>query len=177
MSADGNQIGALATHFLTLSLLAVGGANAVLPEMHRRVVDVAGWMTDAQFAQTFAIAQAAPGPNILVVTLIGWHVAGALGATVATLAVCGPTCVLAYVVGGVWRRFRFARWRRVVQAGLTPLTVGLISAGGYVLAQSAAHSFIAVALTVVSAVTLSITRINPLWMLAVGAVLGGLGLV
>lgn len=177
MSPDSNPVFALAVHFLLLSLLAVGGANAVLPEMHRQVVEVAGWMTDAEFAQTFAIAQAAPGPNILVVTLIGWHVAGALGATVATLAVCGPTCVLAYFAGGVWHRFRHARWRRVVQAGLVPLTVGLIMAGGFLLAETAARSWVAVAVTAVSALALSLTRLNPLWMLAFGGALGGLGLL
>lgn len=177
MNPDTNPVGALATHFLLISLLAVGGANAVLPEMHRQVVEVAGWMTDAEFAQTFAIAQAAPGPNILVVTLIGWHVAGLAGALAATAAMCVPTCVLAYFVGGVWHRFRHARWRRAVQAGLIPLTVGLIGAGGFVLAQSAARSVTAVALTAVSALVLSLTRISPLWMLGLGAALGVLGLV
>ncbi|MDF2994759.1 MAG: Chromate transporter [Xanthobacteraceae bacterium] len=177
MNPDSNPVAALAVHFLLLSLLAVGGANAVLPEMHRQVVEIAGWMTDAQFAQTFAIAQAAPGPNILVVTLIGWHVAGAAGAAAATLAMCVPTCVLAYFAGGVWHRFRHARWRRAVQAGLIPLTVGLIMAGGFLLAETAARSWMAVAVTAIAAVTLSLTRLNPLWMLALGGALGALGLV
>lgn len=177
MNPDTNPVGTLAAYFLTLSLLAVGGANAVLPEMHRQVVEVAGWMTDAQFAQTYAIAQAAPGPNMLVVTLIGWHVAGMAGAAAATLAMCVPTCVLAYFAGGVWHRFRYARWRRAVQAGLIPLTVGLIMAGGFLLAETAARSWMAVAVTAVAAVTLSVTRLNPLWMLALGGTLGALGLI
>ncbi|MBS7539635.1 chromate transporter [Ancylobacter lacus] len=172
-----DPIGALAAHFLTVSLLAVGGANAVLPEMHRQVVEQAGWMTDAQFSQTFAIAQAAPGPNVMVVTLIGWHVAGLVGALVATAAMCAPTCVLAYLVGGVWHRFRAARWRRVMQAALVPMTIGLIAASGVVLAQGAARGPGTLALTMASAAVLFFTRLSPLWVLAAGAALGALRLI
>nr|WP_250152368.1 chromate transporter [Ancylobacter radicis] len=167
----------MALHFLVISLFAIGGANSVLPEMHRQVVDIAGWMTDAQFAQTFAIAQAAPGPNMLVVTLIGWHVAGLWGALIATLAMCGPTCVLAYVVGGVWDRFREARWRRVVQGGLVPLTIGLIAASGVLLSEGAARTPATAAFTLVTALVLFFTRLSPLWMLAAGGALGALGLI
>lgn len=167
----------LATQFLLLSLLAVGGANAVLPEMHRQMVEVHGFMGDRQFAQLFAIAQAAPGPNVLVVTLIGWQVAGPLGALVATIAMCGPTSLLAYFVGGVWDRFRHARWRRAAQAGLIPLTVGLVASAGFVLAQGASRSPGALALTIASAAVLFFTRLSPLWMLAAGGLLGLLGLV
>lgn len=174
---DDSPITPLILHFLLLSLLAIGGANAVLPEMHRQVVDIEGWMTDAQFAQTYAIAQSAPGPNMLVVTLIGWHVAGFWGALAATLAMCGPTCVLAYVVGGIWHRFREARWRRIVQGALIPLAVGLIAASGVVLAMGAARSPSTALLTAAAALVLYFTRISPLWMMALGAILGALGLV
>jgi len=174
---DSNPLGALALHFLTLSLLAVGGANAVLPEMHRQVVEVAGWMTDAQFAQSYAIAQAAPGPNMLVVTLIGWNVAGFWGALVSTVAMCGPTCVLAYFVGGIWDKFREAKWRRVVQTGLVPLTIGLIAASGVLLAEGAARTWSTAAFTVATAIILMLTRISPIWMLAVGGALGVAGLI
>ncbi|WAC28181.1 chromate transporter [Ancylobacter sp. SL191] len=174
---DSNPLGALALHFLIISLFAIGGANSVLPEIHRQVVDIAGWMTDAQFAQTFAIAQAAPGPNMLVVTLIGWHVAGIWGALVATLAMCGPTCVLAYVVGGAWHRFREAHWRRVVQGGLMPLTIGLIAASGVLLTEGAARTPATAAFTLIAALVLFFTRLSPLWMLAAGGALGALGLI
>ena len=174
---DSNPLGALALHFLTLSLLAVGGANAVLPEMHRQVVEVAGWMTDAQFAQSYAIAQAAPGPNMLVVTLIGWNVAGFWGALVSTVAMCGPTCVLAYFVGGIWDKFREAKWRRVIQTGLVPLTIGLIAASGILLAEGAARTWSTAAFTIATAVILMVTRISPIWMLAIGAGLGIAGLI
>lgn len=174
---DDSVLGQLASHFLVISLLAVGGANAVLPEMHRQVVDVAGWMTDAQFSQTFAIAQAVPGPNMLVVTLIGWHVAGFWGALVATLAMCGPTCALTYVVAGIWYRFRAARWRRAIQGGLVPLTIGLIAASGYVLAEGAARSTPTALYTAVTAAVLLLTRLSPLWLLFGGGALGLLRLI
>jgi chromate transporter len=90
--------------FAPLSLVAVGGANVVLPDIHRQVVQVYGWMTDADFADLFALAQAAPGPNVLVVSLIGWKVAGWTGALVAILAMCLPSSVLAYGMARAWRR-------------------------------------------------------------------------
>ena len=83
----GHLLGQIAITFATLSLLAVGGANAVVPDMHRQVVETLGWMDNATFANLFAIAQAAPGPNVLVVSLIGWHVAGFAGLLVATVGV------------------------------------------------------------------------------------------
>ncbi|MBS7543181.1 chromate transporter [Ancylobacter oerskovii] len=174
---DDSILGQLATHFLLISLLAVGGANAVLPEMHRQVVEVAGWMTNEQFAQTYAIAQAVPGPNVLVVTLIGWHVAGFAGALVSTLAMCGPTCVLAYVVGGVWYRFREAKWRRAIQGGLVPLTIGLIAASGFLLAEGAARTVPTALYTAVTVAVLLFTRVSPLWMLFGGGALGLLRLI
>ncbi|MDF2620653.1 MAG: Chromate transporter [Xanthobacteraceae bacterium] len=174
---DKDPVVSLALHFLAISPFTVGGVNAVVPEMHRQIVEVAGWMTDAQFAQAFAIAQAAPGPNMLIVTLIGWHVAGTLGAVVSTLALIGPTCLLAYVVGGVWHRFRAARWRRIVQGGLMPLTIGLVAASGVVLAGGAARTPATAVFTIVAALVLYLTRCSPLWLLAAGAALGFAGLI
>jgi chromate transporter len=88
----------LAIQFAVLSLLAVGGANALVPELHRQAIDVHGWMSARQFADMFAIAQVPPGPNVILVTLIGYHVAGLAGALVATAAMCGPSCLVAYFV-------------------------------------------------------------------------------
>src|SRR4030095_7414186 len=116
---------ALSLRFTVLSLVAVGGVTSVLPEVHRVVVDVNHWMTDVQFAQAFAIAQASPGPNMLIVTIIGWHVAALPGALVATAAMITPCATLSYSVARVWQRFQGAAWRRIVEAGLAPVTVGL----------------------------------------------------
>jgi chromate transporter len=99
MNNDGiGQLFTLAWTFALMSLFAVGGANAAIPEIHRIAVDVRHWMTDTQFADVFAISQLSPGPNVLIVTLIGYQVAGIVGALVATLAMCGPTAILAYFV-------------------------------------------------------------------------------
>ena len=83
----GSVLGEVAAQFAILSLLSIGGANAVIPEIQRRAVEVEHWMTNADFTQLFALSQAAPGPNVLIVSLIGWKVAGVLGGVVALLAI------------------------------------------------------------------------------------------
>ena len=110
-------------------------------------------MTDQQFADLFAISQASPGPNILIVTLVGYQVAGVAGALVTTAAMCGPPCLFVYFAGRVWNRFRHARWRILVQAGLVPVSIGLIAAAAMVLARAADHNWVAVLVTVVEAFT------------------------
>ncbi len=167
----------LARHFALLSLLAFGGGNTVLPEMHRQAVDVSGWLTDQQFADLFAIAQAAPGPNILIVTLIGWQVAGLVGALVATAAICAPACTLTYIVAHLWDRFRDRPWRRVVQLGLAPVTVGIVGAGAFVVAATVDKSLVAVLLTLGTVAVSLWGRLNPLWVLVLGGVLGAAGWV
>ena len=169
-------LGTLAVQFALLSLLAIGGANATLPEMHRLAVESEGWMTDRTFVDLFALAQAAPGPNFLVVTIIGWHVAGLAGAVVATLAMCGPSCLLAYGVGGLWRRFETAPWRRAIQAGIAPVTVGLVAASAWILAGAAHHGAGTALLTAGAAALAFWTRLNPLWLLATGVLAGAVGL-
>ena len=175
-----NELGTLLTlagYFALLSLFAIGGANAALPEMHRLAVEVMHWMNDRQFADMFAIAQVTPGPNVIVVTLIGYHVAGLLGAVVATLAMCGPTCVFAFFIGQVWDRFKDAPWRLTIQAALVPISIGLIGASAAVIAHAAAQSRLAAAVTVLTAVVTYTTRVNPLWIFAGAALLGLGGLI
>jgi chromate transporter len=167
----------MALHLLVLSLVAVGGVNTVLPDIHRLAVEVNGWMTGDEFAELFAIAQAAPGPNTIVVTLIGWHLAGFAGALAATAAMCGPSCLLTFGVTRVWDRFRDRPWRAAVQMGLAPLTVGLVLAAAYLVTRGADRSLAAYAVTAASAALLLLTRVNPLWLLAAGAALGLAGLV
>jgi chromate transporter len=169
---NGGTVTTLATHFALLSLLAVGGVNAVVPEMHRQAVDVAGWMTSREFADLFAIAQLAPGPNAMIVTLIGYHTAGLLGALVATAAMCGPSCLFTFFAAKAWSQFEHAQWRRTVQAGLVPISVGLIAASALVLARAADQTLVSTAITLVTAAVCYATRINPLWMFALAAVLG-----
>src|SRR5262245_13378633 len=106
-------------------MLSIGGANAILPEIHRRAVEVHHWMTDADFAQLFALSQAAPGPNVLIVSLVGWKTAGIVGAVVAMAAMCGPSCLFTYQFARAWDRFREAPLRIAIQRALAPITIGL----------------------------------------------------
>jgi chromate transporter len=171
-----SPVSAMALHFLGLSLVAVGGANTVLPDIHRFAVEVNGWMGGDEFAELFAIAQAAPGPNVMFVTLIGWHVAGLAGAATATVAMCGPSCLLTLAIARVWDRFRDRPWRAAVQAGLAPITVGLVLAAAYVVTKGADRTAAAYATTAATALLLLFTKVNPLWLLAAGAALGLAGI-
>ena len=163
--------------FLLLSLVAFGGATALLPEMHRVIVNHHHWLDDTTFTHLYAIAQAAPGPNVLVVTLVGWEVAGLLGALAATLGMCLPMSVLIYLLVDRWARFSGQRWQQAVSLGVAPLAVGLIFSGASLIARSAGLGWSG-ALLVLAVVTLSLrTRWHPLWFIALGALLGGLGLV
>ena len=170
-----NPLGSLFVYFAVLSLFAVGGANAAIPEMHRVAVDVMHWMNDRQFSDMYAIAQISPGPNVIIVTLIGYHVAGFAGAAVATVAMCGPTCTLAFFVARTWDRFKEARWRMAIQTGMVPLSLGLIAASAFVLARAADHNIYAGLITGGTAAVAFFTRINPLWAFLVAGVLGLFG--
>ena len=162
----------IAFYFALLSLVSVGGIPSVMPEMQRLVVDVQGWMSAAEYTQLFAIAQAAPGPNVLVTALIGWKVAGFAGGLVALGAFCGPAAVLAYSIGGYWDRMRDAPWRKVFQRALVPISVGFIVSGGYVLATPRGIDWQSALIAGAGAAALYATRLNPLWILASGGVLG-----
>jgi chromate transporter len=167
-----NTLLTLFTYFALLSLFAVGGANAAIPEIHRIAVDAMHWLNDKQFADMFAISQLSPGPNVIIVTLIGYHVGGFLGAAVATVAMCGPTCVLAYFVAKVWDRFKDARWRIAVQSGLVPVSLGLIGASGFVLAGAADHNVYDAIVTAVTVLIVFSTRISPLWLFLAAGLVG-----
>jgi chromate transporter len=177
MKADGGTLTALAGFFALMSLFAIGGANSAVPEMHRFAVDVKHWMTDRQFSDAFALAQITPGPNVIIVTLIGYHVAGLLGALVTTLAMCGPTCVLAFWVGRTFDRFRGAAWQARLAGALVPLTLGLLAASAAVVASAADTNWVAAAITLATAAIAYWLPLNPLWLFAVAALLGLIGLV
>lgn len=162
----------LARTFVLVSLVAIGGANAVIPEIHRQVVTANGWMTDATFANLFAIAQAAPGPNVLVVSLIGWYVAGFAGLGVATLAMILPSSVLAFAIGRLLTRLAETRVVRGIKEGMVPIAMGLMLAGGVVMARAADHQLLAAAMTASTALFVLFSRRNPLWALLAGAALG-----
>jgi chromate transporter len=177
MNSDANPILTLVWTFALMSLFAVGGANSAIPEIHRVAVDVRHWLTDQQFADVFAISQLAPGPNVLIVTLIGYSVAGVAGALVATLAMCVPAAVLAYYVSRLLQRSSRSPWPAIIQAALVPLSIGLMAASGLILAQTSDRTWVAAVVTVAAAVLAFATRLNPLWMLLGGGILGFSGVV
>jgi chromate transporter len=158
--------------FGRLSLLAVGGVNSTIPEIEHQVVEVHHWLTAAQFPQLYAISQSAPGPNLLISTVIGAHVAGIPGGIVATLAMMLPAGILVIVVSQLWDRFREHRWRRVLQTALLPISAGLVLAAGAILARTADRSALLAGITLVTAFLIFRTRLHPLWVLAGGAILG-----
>jgi len=157
--------------FSKLSLLAVGGVNSTLPEIAQQVERL-HWLTPIQFSQLFAIANAAPGPNMLIASLVGAHVAGIPGGITATLAIILPSGLLVMAVSRIWDRFRDQRWRRILQAAILPITAGLILAAGVVLIRAADRSILLAAVTAAATFLIFRTRLHPLWVLAGGAVLG-----
>jgi chromate transporter len=177
MNANANPIWTLILTFGWMSLFAVGGANSAVPEMHRIAVDIQHWMTDRQFADVFAISQLSPGPNVLIVTLIGYSVAGVAGALAATLAMCGPTAILAYYVSRLLQRSSHSRWPAIIQAALVPLSIGLMAASGLILARTSDQSWIGALITVTAAALAFATRLNPIWMLVAGGILGFAGVI
>jgi len=168
---------AIAAVFVQMSLLAFGGGTAVLGERQRQVVEVRPWMSAQEFAALYALAQAAPRPNMLITTLIGWRVAGLPGALIATGAMCAPSSALTFFSVSLWYRFRDAPWRRTVQTGLMPVTAGLIMGGAALLARTTSAAWDTAALTVAALLLFLFTRLHPLLVLGAAAALGALGVV
>lgn len=163
--------------FLQMSLLAFGGANTILPEMQRQVVEQNHMMDAHTFAALFALAQAAPGPNMMVVSLIGWHVAGLGGAILTIVCVVAPSSVLTFLVAGVWYRFRDAPWRKAVQKGLLPVTAGLLLSSAALLIKATTLDLSLGLLTAGVTVLLLTTKVHPMLVLGGAAVLGAVGVV
>lgn len=162
----------LALYFALLSLLSVGGLPSVMPEMQRFVVEMKGWLTPDDFIQAFAVGQAAPGPNVLITSLIGWKVAGLPGAFVALGAMCFPAAVLAWWVSDLWERFKDTRWRRAAQRAIAPVVTGMILSGGVVLATPGSPDWRLWLIAGAAALGMLASKLNPLWLLAGGGVLG-----
>jgi chromate transporter len=171
--------------FSSLSLLSIGGGNTILPEMHRKTVGDYHWLTDSQFADVFAISQAAPGPSILIVTLIGYkagltvggELMGVLGALLATVAMIMPAGLLVYFVVQFWERAKNSPVRHAIEKGFAPLTVGLVLASGYVMSKAADQDWHAYLLTGICTVIFVFTKVNPLIVVAIAGLLGWIGLV
>ncbi|MDT5323838.1 MAG: chromate transporter [Mycobacterium sp.] len=171
--------------FGSLSLMSIGGGNAVLPEMHLKAVRGEHWLNDGQFADLFSISQTAPGPSILIVGMIGYAAGlpvggvagGIVGGVVATAAMVIPAASLVYGITLFWQKAEQSKWRIAVEKGFAPLTVGLILASSLVMSRAADHDWKAYALTGVCTLIFVRTKINPLIIVAIAGVIGYFGVV
>ena len=155
--------------FGTLSFLTIGGGQSILAEIHRQAVSVHHWMSDPQFLSLFALSRLTPGPNSLLVTLVGWQVARWSGAIVATIAIFMPSSLLAYVLAKLWERQQGAPWQKAVEVGLAPVAAGMILASVFVLLRSIDGGLLAWAVALISGAVLLFTRLSPFVLLAGGA--------
>jgi chromate transporter len=158
----------LAWVFALLSVVAVGGGTAVLPEMERLVVHQFHWMGDQQFRDIYSLGQVAPGPNMLMVIVIGYRLAGAAGAAVVGLAFFLPDCILTFLANRLWSRFSQSRWRTAVQRGFAPIAIGLMLSGTYALARLSIINLMGLAIAAVTCGILSWRRVNPLLLISAG---------
>ncbi|MCH7336687.1 chromate transporter [Acinetobacter sp. NIPH 2699] len=162
----------LAIIFTQLSLVAFGGGNAILPEMQHQVVTVHQWMTAEQFSSLFAMAQAAPGPNMMVVPLVGWHVAGPAGLLVTSIAKFGPSSIITIYALKFWQRFKDHHLRARFEKALKPITVGLVLVSAWLIADASAQNLLLVLIVILTAVLGLFKKVHPLWVMALGAGLG-----
>lgn len=171
----------LMLHFMMLSLLAVGGAITTATDMQRYVVIQNHWITDVQFSASIAIAQAAPGPNVLFVAVIGWNVAGLWGALATLAGSLLPSTVLTLSITRWGEQRREARGVRAFTSGMAPLTIGLLAATGWVLAEPFVHDgsqrLGALLLVAATLVLTARSKISPMWLVALGAVVGVFGAI
>lgn len=158
--------------FGLLSILAVGGGTAVLPEMKHLTVTRLGWVTADQFVEIYSLGQMAPGPNMLMVAVIGYRVAGYPGALAALVAFFLPACLITLGAGRLWVHFAGSSWREAVQRGLAPVAIGLMAAGVVAIAEVATRDVAAIGVAVVVAMILLTRHINPALLILAAGLLG-----
>ena len=162
-------------HFALLSLLAIGGAITTAPDMQRFIVGQQGWLSDAQFTASIALAQAAPGPNLLFVAVIGWNVGGLAGVAATLFGSLLPSTTLALTATRWGARRKESRGIRAFTAGMAPLTLGLLLATGWVLLEPTHTHWASAALVGATLLIMLRTKLSPLWPITLGAVVGALG--
>lgn len=176
MNDDASPL-ALFTHFALLSLVSFGGIGALLPEIHRYVVESHGWLTSRQFTDAYAIGQASPGPNMMYLALIGWLVSGWIGAVAVTAGLVLPPALVTLALLRLEARHPDSRVSRVVRRGLAPITIGLVLASGLTLVRAIDTDWRTFLVTAITVAIVLRTRANPLLLIAIGAVLGLTGVV
>ena len=163
-------------HFLLLGCVAVGGVSTVMPDMYRYVVDENGMVSARQFSDLYALAQAAPGPNALWVTLLGLQAQGWLGALATTLGILVPATAFSLLASTLHARHADAPLALAVRRGLAPVALGFMLASGWLLLRSVGHGIPGYGLALLTFAVASATRLNPLWLMAAGAIAGMAGL-
>ena len=167
---------ALAIAFVPLSFVAFGGGVSAIPAIQHQAVGVHSWVTAQEFVEMFAISRTAPGPGLMLVTLIGWKVAGWLGALIATLAIFVPAAVLCFGVNKIWVRYEGRHWHGVISQGLAPVGAGLIGAGVIVLLDLSNAGPVALAASAATAAILFFhPRLSPTLALSAAAVVFAFG--
>ncbi len=161
-------IGQIVMLFASLSLIAVGGANVLVPEIHRQVVGVMAWMNDATFARLLAIVQTAPGPNVMLASIIGWHVAGLAGLVAATFAILLPSSLIAFVCSRGLTRFSDRSVVKIMTVALVPIALGLMLASGMVATLAAGAGILGFAITAATLLLTLRTSLNPLISMLAG---------
>lgn len=165
----------LAAIFALLSLTAVGGANATLPELHRKIVENLSLMDETTFVSLVAIAQLAPGPNVIVISMLGWHLAGVSGLVVATLAMVVPSSLLALGAERIMNHYSSSPGLILLKQALAPIATGLMLSSGWIMAEATGHGPLLVMITGGMAIFVLATRANPLWGMVAGALLAAAG--
>ena len=171
--AGSDWFGVLA-QFLLLSLLSIGGAISTAPEMHRYLVDQHHWLTNDQFSAMVAIAQAAPGPNLLFVAVLGWGIGGAFGMLVTMTGILLPSTTLTLAAARWGEARRHTRGVQAFVTGLAPLTVGLVLSTGFLLGKPAYGNPWLIVVVVATVVVCVRSKVSPLWLIAMGGLVGGL---
>ena len=167
-----NELPTLARVFAYLSLLTVGGGLAAFPEMTKLTVEVHKWLTFPQLIHIYSVGQMAPGPNMMMIVVIGQWAGGAAGAIVTLLAFFGPTALLALVIGRAWRRLETWPWRKSIQQGLAPVSIGLLLAGCFTMAKGAITGVNTAAIATGVLLILLRYKVNPALLVVAGAVIG-----
>jgi chromate transporter len=170
MLDDRENLAALVFIFVPLSLVSIGGGPSIFAEIEHQAVVVHGWMTQREFADVFAISRAAPGPGVLLVTLIGWKVAGWAGALAASLAFFLPSSLLMYGAARAWNRWHGSPWQTAIELGFGPIAIGLILAGAYAIVRSGSAGLLTWGVVFAVAACRSWRpSLHPLTLLALGA--------
>ncbi len=167
-----HELLALFGHFLSLSVFATGGVMALASDMHRYVVDEHHYVTHVQFVGAIALGQAAPGPNLMWVVVLGWLIAGLPGALATTLGLALPALVFPLLVSRASRLPQFDRGLKALQRGLSPVALGLMAATCWLLVREAPGAWKGAAMIAVSLLLLSLARLPPLVLIVAAGIVG-----